>query len=122
MMLKIMHQLIGIPTDTILHPAPTYHHLRGHIMKLLQPNSRINAYLHSFFSSAIKIWNNLPDNFNLSLEQFKKKSGKVSNELNVKAIRHCCIFMHAPWRIKIYSASQCVMYNYGHVLLIEMAR
>ena len=76
-MFKTMYQLIDIPTDTILQPTPTYHHLRGHTMKLLQPNARIDAYLHSFLPSGIKIWNNLPNSFiTLSLEQFKTKPGE----------------------------------------------
>ena len=76
-MFKIMHQLIDIPTDIILQPAPTYHHLRGHTMKLLQLNARINAYLHSFFPSGKKIWSYLPNDFiTLSLEQFKTRLGE----------------------------------------------
>ena len=34
-MFKIMHQLIDIPTDTILIPAPSNYCLRGHLMRLL---------------------------------------------------------------------------------------
>jgi len=62
-MFKIMHQLLDIPTDTILKPAPSNYCLRGHPMKFLHPNTRVDSYLHSFFPSAIKIWNNLPSNF-----------------------------------------------------------
>ena len=45
-MFKIMHQLIDIPADTILIPAPSNYSLRGHSMRLLQPNTRVNSYLN----------------------------------------------------------------------------
>ena len=44
-MFKIMHQLIDIPTHTILIPAPSNYCLRGHLMRLLQPNTGVNSYL-----------------------------------------------------------------------------
>ena len=74
-MFKIMHQLIDIPTDTILIPAPSNYSLRGHSMRLLQPNTRVNSYLNSFFPSSIKIWNNLPNDLITcsSLDQFKAR-------------------------------------------------
>ena len=69
-MLKIIHQLIDIPTDAIssnLSPSERSH---NEVVTAKFKNQCI--YLHSFFSSGIKIWNNLPDNFiTLSLEQFK---------------------------------------------------
>ena len=71
-MFKIMHQLIDIPTDTILIPN---YSLRGHSMRLLQPNTRVDSYLNSFFPSSIKIWNNLPNDLITcsSLDQFKAR-------------------------------------------------
>ena len=74
-MFKIMHQLIDIPTDTILIPAPSSYSLRGYSMKLLQPNTRVNSYLNSLFPSSIKIWNNLPNDLITcsSLDQFKAR-------------------------------------------------
>ena len=74
-MFKIMHQLIDIPTDTILIPAPSNYSLRGHSMRLLQPNTRVKSYLKSFFPSSIKIWNNLPNDLITcsSLDQFKAR-------------------------------------------------
>jgi len=55
-MFKIMHQLLDIytPTGAILKPAPSNYSLRGHSTKLLQPNTRVDLYIHSFFPSAIK--------------------------------------------------------------------
>ena len=35
---------------------------RGHLLKIQQPATRIDSYLHSFFPSAIKLWNSLPSN------------------------------------------------------------
>ena len=74
-MFKIMHHLIDIPADTILIPAPSNYSLRGHSMRLLQPNTRVNSYLNSFFPSSIKIWNNLPNDLITcsSLDQFKAR-------------------------------------------------
>ena len=45
----------------LLLPAPSNYSLRGHSMRLLQPSTRVNSYLNSFFPSSIKIWNNLPN-------------------------------------------------------------
>ena len=76
-MFKIMHQLIDIPADTILIPALSNYSLRGHSMRLLQRNTRVNSYLNSFFKflSSIKIWNNLPNDLITcsSLDQFKAR-------------------------------------------------
>ena len=44
-------------------------------MRFLQPMARIDSYMHSFFPSAIKIWNDLPLNVIDSnyIDQFKQK-------------------------------------------------
>ena len=74
-MFNIMHQLLDTPIDNILKLAPPNYCLRGHLTKLLQPNTRVDSYLHSFFPSAIKTWSNLPNNLvtSSSVDQFKAK-------------------------------------------------
>jgi len=54
---------------------PTIHCMDMHSMKLQQPNTKVDSYLYLFFPSAIKIWNNLPEEFIscTSLDQFKTK-------------------------------------------------
>ena len=49
--------------------------LTGHSTKLLQLDTRVDLCLHSFFLSAIKVWNNLPNNLVTcsSVDQFKAR-------------------------------------------------
>ena len=60
-MLKIIHSLIDIPANTHLILLSSDHNTRGHQKKFKQPMTRINFYLHSFFSVCNKIWNSLND-------------------------------------------------------------
>ena len=60
MFYKIVHHLVDINVDTLLTPLPPMHTTRGHDERFLQLSTRINTYLHSFFPSAIKLWNQLP--------------------------------------------------------------
>ena len=58
MFFKIIHNLISIPHSHVsLSSAPT----RGHNQKFIQLAAKTNVYLFSFFPSAIKLWNSLPD-------------------------------------------------------------
>ena len=72
---KIIHNLIDIPANTHLIPLSSDHNTRGHQRRFKQPITRINSYLHSFFPSAIKIWNSLSDDIvsSSTLNQFKQK-------------------------------------------------
>ena len=38
---------------------PTASQTRGHDQRFLQPHSRIDSYLYSYYPSTIKLWNNL---------------------------------------------------------------
>jgi len=73
-MFKIVHNLIDI-SPTYLTPVTSTYNWRGHPLKFQQPATRTDSYLYSFFPSAIKIWNALPDDVILSttLNQFKSK-------------------------------------------------
>ena len=71
MMYKIVNNLIDIKAS--LYLTPTTSATRGHSRRYLYIQARINAYLHSFFPSAVRIWNRLPVQLvnATSLEQFK---------------------------------------------------
>ena len=58
MLYKIHGGLVDIPAKTFL--TPVARSMRGQTEKLLVPQSRTNAHLHSFFPSAIRLWNSLP--------------------------------------------------------------
>jgi len=60
-MFKIIYNLIAIPADIYFKPATTVYRTQGRSMKLKQPTTRIDSYLHSFFPSSIRIWNSLPE-------------------------------------------------------------
>ncbi|CAC5397792.1 HMCN [Mytilus coruscus] len=55
---KIVNHLVDIPTEPYL--MPTSVSTRGHNIRYLQPHCRTLVYQHSFFPSAIRIWNYLP--------------------------------------------------------------
>ncbi|CAC5402247.1 unnamed protein product [Mytilus coruscus] len=55
---KIVNHLVNIPTEPYL--IPTGVSTRGHNTRYLQPHCRKLVYQHSFFPSAIRIWNYLP--------------------------------------------------------------
>ena len=79
MFYKIINNLISIPHDHItISPVST----RGHNLKYIQLAAKSNTYLFSFFPSAIKLWNSLPDfvinstnlnNFKLHLDNYFSK-------------------------------------------------
>ena len=61
MMYKICHNIVHIQPDIPLTYSNAVN-TRGHHLKMQQPATRIDAYLHSFFPSAVKLWNSLPSN------------------------------------------------------------
>ena len=58
MMYRIVNGLVAIPASQ--HLVPALSRTRGHDLRFLQPHNRVQAYKHSFFPSAIRIWNSLP--------------------------------------------------------------
>ena len=56
---KIDQGIVAIPATVYLQPVTGYT-TRGHNRKFVVPQSRINAYRHSFFPSTIMLWNSLP--------------------------------------------------------------
>ena len=75
MMFKIINHLVDIPVNPFLTSISTVHSTRGHNMRFMQPMTRIDSYMYSFFPSAIKIWNDLPQNVidSNDIDQFKQK-------------------------------------------------
>ena len=57
MMYKMVHRQVHIDNGTYL--IPTASQTRGHNQRFLQPHSRIDSYLYSYYPSTIKLWNNL---------------------------------------------------------------
>lgn len=60
MMYRIVYNLIAIPSQVYLTPVITTT-TRGHSMRFIVPQSRIKTHQYSFFPSAIRLWNTLPD-------------------------------------------------------------
>ena len=56
---KIDQGIVAIPATVYLQPVTGYT-TRGHNRTFVVPQSRINAYRHSFFPSTIMLWNSLP--------------------------------------------------------------
>ena len=59
MMNKILKKEIEIPSDHLV-TSNSSHRTRGHQQRLVVPRSRINSHIQSFFPSATRIWNGLP--------------------------------------------------------------
>ena len=57
MLYRVVHQMVSIPVTSFLKTARVS---RGNDMKFAIPQSSVNAHLYSFFQSAIRIWNQLP--------------------------------------------------------------
>lgn len=72
MMYKIVYNLIAIPSQVYLTPVINTT-TRGHSMRFIVPHSRIKTHQYSFFPSAIRLWNTLPDTLVVlpTLEAFK---------------------------------------------------
>ena len=75
MMYKIAHIQPDIPI-TYSNAVST----RGHHLKMLQPATKVDAYLYSSFPSAVKLWNSLPSNLikSPSLDNFKCNLAKLN--------------------------------------------
>ena len=75
MLFKIIHNLVDIPANSYLTPVSMTHDTRGHNMRFMQPMIRADSYLLSFFSSAIKIWNSLPQHviYSKDIDEFKQR-------------------------------------------------
>ena len=72
MMFKIINNMVHIQPDVPITYARRTN-TRGHHLKMQQPATRTDVYLHSFFPSTVKLWNLLPSNLidSPSLNSFK---------------------------------------------------
>ena len=73
-MYRIVHNLVSIPVQPpYLFPSTISN--RGHQYRFSQQHCRIQAYQHSFFPSAVRLWNSLPPAVVAaqSLELFKNR-------------------------------------------------
>ena len=59
MIYRITYGLIDIPAPDFLHPSTLS--TRGNTLRYIIPYCRTDIYRHSFFPSAIRLWNQLPD-------------------------------------------------------------
>ena len=78
-MWRIVNNLVAIPiAPPYLYPS--FHSLRGHQLRFSQQHCRIQAYQHSFFPSAVRLWNSLPQAVvsAQSLDTFKKLLGPLT--------------------------------------------
>ena len=75
MCFKLVYHLVDIPFDMFFKFAglPGSTSTRGHPLKLLYPDARINARAHAFPVRIVSLWNRLPANIVLpaNLKQFK---------------------------------------------------
>ena len=69
---RIVHGLVAIPFDTFFKFAD-HNNTRGHPLKLVYPDSRINVRAHSFSVRIVTLWNRLSSAtvLSTSLAQFK---------------------------------------------------
>ena len=58
MMYRIVKKKVAIKPEEVLTPLTS--HSRGNTKKYLLPYARTQVYQHSFFPSAIRIWNKIP--------------------------------------------------------------
>jgi hypothetical protein len=70
---NIIHNQVNINREAFFAFAPAINNTRGHSLKLLYPDSRINVRAHSFSVRVISIWNRLPESVvtAASVGQFK---------------------------------------------------
>jgi len=73
MIFKIVNGLVDTPANAYLSPVSMLCDIRGHSKRFVQPPARIDSYMYSFFPSAIKIWNSLPQHVidSKDTDQFK---------------------------------------------------
>jgi hypothetical protein len=78
MMYRIVNNQVAIDPSILLTPASNQN--RGHSNRFILPYARTQPYKYSFFPSAVKIWNKLPEDIinKPTLEAFKSALLKVS--------------------------------------------
>ena len=74
---KVVNNKVGLPLPKEITPAQR--RTRGHSRKLIVPPAKKDAHLHSFFPSAVRVWNVLHEDAVevVTVEDFKEKLGAV---------------------------------------------
>ena len=112
MMYKIVHNIVHIQPDIPL-TYPDAVNTRGHHLNMQQPATRIDAYLHSFFPSAVKLWNSLPSNLIDSpfLDNFKCNLAKWNWS--------CCMLYSIFWVLYSNHNNNMVWYYYKPACIVS---
>ena len=109
MMYRIIYGLLDIPASRYLHhPAGTC--TRGHALRYLVPYCRTDVYLHPFFPSEIRLWNNVPEDVAMSetLDGFDTRSGNLlsfllplfqEGQLSVTGESMCAKYWLTAWEV-----------------------
>ena len=75
---RITYGLIDIPAPDFLHPFTLS--TRGNTLGYIIPYSRTDINRHSFFPSAVRLWNKLPDCMLTAITRDAFKLGLVSQD------------------------------------------
>ena len=73
MMYRVVNDLIAIPAKAYFQPAVRSAH------RYIKPATRIDCFKHSFFPSAVRVWNSIPGNVAQSstIDSFKAAVGTL---------------------------------------------
>ena len=73
MFYKIVNNMVSVNFNQYLQQSVS--HTRGHNLKFIQLQARVDAFLHSFLPSTIRLWNSLPADIVTSstIDDFKNK-------------------------------------------------
>ena len=78
MFYKIINNMVSVNFHQYLQPSVAI--TRGHHLRFIQLQARVDVYLHSFLSSIIRLWNSLSANVvsSLSIDNFKNKLTSIN--------------------------------------------
>ena len=78
MLYKIINNIVSINFHQYLQPSVAI--TRGHHLRFIQLQARVDVYLHSFLPSTIRLWNSLPANVvsSLTIDNFKNKLTSIN--------------------------------------------
>ncbi len=78
MFYKIINNIVSVNLHQYLQPSVAI--TRGHHLRFIQLQARVDVYLHSFLPSTIRLWNSLPANMvsSLTIDNFKNKLTSIN--------------------------------------------
>ena len=78
MFYKIINNIVSVNFHQYLQPSVAI--TRGHHLRFIQLQARVDVYLHSFLPSTICLWNSLPANVvsSLTIDNFKNKLTSIN--------------------------------------------